>query len=249
MIRLEREGPVAVVWLDRPPVNALDEATVEQLGGVVDELAGDASVVAVVFRSAHDRFCAGADIAMIGGFLREEGGVDAMIAYIERLQDLYARIESLPQVTIAAIDGVATGGGLELALACDLRVAGRRVRLGLPEVNIGLLPGAGGTQRLSRIAGRATSLRTILTAELYTGEQAEGLGIVQWAVPDDEVQVHARALADGFAARSAASLTAVKRCVGLAPSDEGFRAEVDLSRELLENDATRRLIGEFLRDK
>lgn len=249
MIRLEVEGRVAVVWLDRPPVNALDEATVESLARVVEELAASPSIVAVIFRSAHHRFCAGADIAMIGRFLREDGGIDEMIAYIERLQGVYARIESLPQVTIAAIDGVATGGGLELALACDLRVAGHSVKLGLPEVNIGLLPGAGGTQRLTRIAGRAISLRSMLTAELHTGEEAERLGIVQWAVPDDEVQAYARSLADGCAERSPASLAAIKACVALAPSSEGYRAEIERSRDLLDDAATRDLVEAFLHDR
>lgn len=244
MIRLDVEGDVAFATLDRPPVNAIDEAMVDAMAEVMDEVDGG-DIGALVWRSAHPRFCAGADIAMIRRFLDADGGVDQMIAFTGRLQQVYARIESSPVVSIAAIDGVATGGGLELALACDLRVAGDDIRLGLPEVNIGLLPGAGGTQRLTRISGRGVALRTILTAELHTGAEAAELGIVQWAVPTEQVQDLAREIARGVAGRPRQALSEVKACVGLAPSAAGYRAELDGSRRLLEDPATRTTVNDF----
>lgn len=244
MIHLDVDGEVAIATLDRPPVNAIDEAMIDAMMDMLDDVE-QRDAGALLFRSAHSRFCAGADITMIRGFLDSDGGVDQMIGFTDRLQQVYARIESFPLVTVAAIDGVATGGGLELALACDLRVAGEDVRVGLPEVNIGLLPGAGGTQRLTRIAGRGTALRTILTAELHTGAEAVELGIVQWAVPTEQVQPFALDLARGVADRPRRALAEVKGCIALAPSDEGYRAELEGSRRLLEDPATRTTVNAF----
>src|SRR5207244_2387427 len=116
-----------------------------------------------------------------------------------RLQAAFTRIEELRIPTIAAMRGPATGGGLELPLACDLRVAAEDARYGLPEIKLGLLPGAGGTQRLTELAGRATSLRLILRGELVSGREACSLGIVHWALPPDEVEPYATELATELA--------------------------------------------------
>ena len=115
-------------------------------------------------------------------------GPDRMYAYVAGIQRLYARIERLPQVTLAEIGGAAMGGGLELALACDLRIAAVEAKLGLPEARLGLIPGAGGTQRLTRLCGRPVAARLILGAETLDGAAARELGIVHWAVPRAELR-------------------------------------------------------------
>jgi enoyl-CoA hydratase len=174
-------------------------------------------------------------------------GRSQLVAFVRRLQRAYARLERLPQATLAEIGGPALGGGLELALACDLRIAAQEARLGLPEARLGLLPGAGGTQRLARIAGEALAKRLILRAEIVDGREAAALGLVHWAVPAGELAARSRALANELAAIPAAALAACKRCIeaGLAGSD-GYAAELESTALLLASDETQRRVREFL---
>ena len=145
---------------------------------------------------------------------------------------------------MAAISGAATGGGLELALSCDFRVAGTSVRLGLPEVALGLLPGAGGTQRLTRIAGPGVATRMILGAELVSGSEAERLGIVHRAV-DDDVIGEAMKLATRLARLPRAAYGAAKRCMAASRGDDGYAREIAEIRTLIHTDETSRLLTEF----
>lgn len=226
MITVVIDEGVGVVTLDRPPVNALNEDMLAGLSAAVRQVADAPTVGAVLVRSAQQRFCAGADIDMISGYLASGEGADRMADFVRRLQAVYADLETLSVPTVAAIAGAATGGGLELALACDLRVAGRSARLGLPEVHIGLLPAAGGTQRLARTAGHATASRLILTGELVSGDQAAAMGIAGWVVPDGEVEEHAMVLARRLAGYSRNAVAASRRCIAMTPTPEGFEAEV-----------------------
>ena len=141
MIRTEHLDAVATVVLSRPPVNAIDPAFVSALNKALDEIER-AEPTAVVIRSDQKCFCAGADLSLIRGFFTEPGGVDAMVAYVKTLHMLFDRLESLEAVTLAVIDGPALGGGLELALSCDLRIASARSKIGLPEARVGMIPGA-----------------------------------------------------------------------------------------------------------
>src|SRR5207342_2828775 len=134
-------------------------------------------------RSAQKVFCAGADLREVRERIDAADGPDRMYAYVAGIQRLYSRIERLSQVTIAEIGGAAMGGGLELALACDLRIAAAEAKLGLPEARLGLIPGAGGTQRLTRLCGPALAARLILGAEIIDGAAAERLGAVHWTAP------------------------------------------------------------------
>ncbi|HUN69744.1 MAG TPA: enoyl-CoA hydratase-related protein, partial [Burkholderiales bacterium] len=164
------------------------------------------------------------------------------------MQKLFARLEALPQVTLAEIGGAALGGGLELALACDLRIAANEAKLGLPEVRLGLVPGAGGTQRLTRLAGRATALRLILTGETLEGAAARGLGLVQWAVPRTELPSRAAELAARTAAWPREALAACKSCIAAAgdPARDGYAEELASSRHLYASETTRSLVAGFL---
>ena len=169
MLAVSRRGAVAELTLARPPVNAIDDAMIAALHRALDELAAQPDAQVLHFRSEGKVFAAGADLALIQSWKDAPSPGGALSAYIDRLQGLYHRIESLPQVTLCEIAGAAMGGGYELALACDLRIAAEEAKIGLPEVGIGLIPGAGGTQRLTRLCGRGVAARVILMAEPVDG--------------------------------------------------------------------------------
>lgn len=248
MLTVERAGRVAVVTLSRPPVNALDDALIARLDAVLDEIVGDDEVTVLHIRSDLRTFCGGADLALIRSCCSTAEGPDAMIEVVKRMQRLFERIETAPVVTLAEIGGAALGGGMELALACDIRIAATEAKLGLPEVQLGLLPGAGGTQRLTRLCGRAIASRLILGAELIDGAEAERLGIVQWSEPRSHLAEEARNLAARFAALPRAALSAAKRCIAAQgdPTRDGFAEELAATRSLYDHPETRRRVSEFL---
>jgi enoyl-CoA hydratase/carnithine racemase len=241
------DGALAVLTLARAPVNAIDEAWLERMEGALEALERAESVSVLMVRSSERAFCAGADLALMRSRFASAEGRAQMIAFVRRLQGAYARLERLPQATLAEIGGAALGGGLELALACDLRLAAEDARLGLPEARLGLLPGAGGTQRLTRIAGEALAKRLILRAEIVDGREAAALGLVHWAVPASELAARSRALATELAALPAAALASCKRCIDAAVNGgDGYEAEVEATGSLLATAETQRRVREFL---
>jgi len=248
MLSLERLGRVAVATLSRPPVNALDDALIARFEEVLDQVAEDDGVTVLHLRSAHKAFCAGADLALMRASLATADGPDAMLAVVTRMQRLFERVETAPVVTIAEIGGAALGGGMELALACDLRVAAAEARLGLPEASLGLVPGAGGTQRLTRLCGRGIAARLILGAEVIDGAQAERLGLVQWARPGAQLAEWTRELAARAAALPKAALVAAKSCIAAHgdPGRDGFAEELAATRRLYAHPETRHRVSEFL---
>ena len=240
MIELAREGPLAVATLARAPVNAIDEQWLARLEQILGELQ-DTTVL--LLRSSQKAFCAGADLELMRSRFDTPDGRKRMVSFVREIQRVLERLERLPQVTLAEIGGPALGGGLELALACDLRIASEEARLGLPEPRLGLIPGAGGTQRLPRVAGEAVAKRLILGAEVVTGAQAVELGNIQWAVPAAEVSERARAIARDIAALPAAALAEAKACLG-APN--GYEREIEATARLLAQDETQRRVRAFL---
>lgn len=243
MIALDIEGPLAIATLARPPVNAIDEGWIARLSEVV-RTAARARVL--VIRSNQRTFSAGADLALMRSRFDSESGRAQMVAFAREMQLAYAELESAPLVCIAEIGGAAMGGGLELALACDFRIAAETARLGLPEARLGLLPGAGGTQRLTRLCGEATAKRLILGAEAVDGKEAARLGIVQWAVPPEELAPRALRLAQDLAALPAASLAACKRCIAAARGADGFDMELAATGALLASEDTQGRVRAFL---
>ena len=183
MFRIDSKDAVATLTLSHPPVNAISDEWVRSFEAKLDELAAGPRCTVLHIRSDQKVFCAGADLKEVRARMDARDGADQMYAYVAGIQRLYARIERLPQVTLAEIGGAAMGGGLELALACDLRIAAAEAKLGLPEARLGLIPGAGGTQRLTRLCGPALASRLILGAEILDGVAAAGLGVVQWTAP------------------------------------------------------------------
>jgi enoyl-CoA hydratase/carnithine racemase len=238
---------VATFTLSRPPVNAINEHWLASFERGVDQLARSRCSVMHV-RSNQKVFCAGADLDEISGRMALADGADRMYAYVARIQRLYARIEQLPQVTVAEIGGPAMGGGLELALACDLRIAASEARLGLPEARLGLIPGAGGTQRLTRLCGPAVAARLILGAEIVDGATARDLGIVQWAVTRERLAEETAEIVRGIAELPAAALAECKACIAAAgrPGRDGYADELEATRRLFLDENTRRRVDAFL---
>lgn len=248
MFTLEN-GPapgVHLVRLQRPPANAMSFDDVAALHALMEEAGALPDCRALVFMASGRFFSAGADIKVMQGPSGVAPPVARLVDLARRMQEAFAAIERFPVPTIAAINGIATGGGLELALACDFRIAAKDSRLGLTEARIGLIPGAGGTQRLTRVAGKAVALRMILTGEIVSGEEAARLGVVHEAVETAQVDARAMGLATALAAMPTQALRSAKRCIALAPSDRGFRAEIEETERLHGTEETRAAIAAFL---
>ncbi len=213
-IRCTIEDKVAVLVIDRPPVNAMNEQTLKELGAAIDELNANPEVKVIVITGAGQiAFSAGADVGLFAKIIKEQD-LAAGKAFIELGQQTFNKIEASNKPVIAAINGVCLGGGLELALACHMRICGDRVRLGFTEVNLGIFPGWGGTQRLPRIVGPAKATEMILTGEQITAQQAVQLRLVNMVVPGGEVMRQAKGLAAKVANKSmvatSAALTSIR---------------------------------------
>ena len=239
---------VFTLTLARPPVNALDEALVEAIEAAVESACADPEIAVLHLRSACRVFGAGADLALMRQSIATPEGLERMLELVARLQGLAARLESAPLVTGAEIGGAALGGGFELALACDLRIAAHEARLGLPEAGLGLLAAAGGTQRLTRLVGPGLAKRLILGAETVDGATAERLGLVQWALPRAELADAARALTERIAVMPRQATAAAKQCIAAALDGQrdGFAEELAHTRSLYQHPATRALVAAFL---
>jgi len=242
---------IATLTLSHAPVNAISEEWIARFDAMLDDLAVRSDWRVLHLRSDQKVFCAGADLKQIGDRIAAADGPDRTFSYVAAMQRLYARIEKLPQVTLAEVGGAAMGGGLELALACDLRICAVEAKLGLPEARLGLIPGAGGTQRLTRLCGRPVAARLILGAEQIDGLAAGALGIVHWAVPRAELAESAIAIARRIAALPAAALAASKLCIAAAcePGRTGYFEELEATRLLLTNSETRERVKAFMAGK
>jgi enoyl-CoA hydratase/carnithine racemase len=243
MIRLEVAGAVAVATLARPPVNAIHEAWVARLRAVIAQAK---NWHVLLIRSEQKVFSAGADLALMRSRFDGADGRRKMVALARGMQRAFALLEASPLVSIAEIGGAAMGGGLELALACDFRIASAAAQLGLPEARLGLLPGAGGTQRLTRLCGEATAKRLILGAEVVDGAQAARLGVVQWAVPQEALAARAMQLAQDLAGLPAEALAGCKRCIAAAGGEEGYELELEATGKLLAGAGTQARVRAFL---
>ncbi|MCL6636561.1 MAG: enoyl-CoA hydratase/isomerase family protein [Alicyclobacillus sp.] len=218
---VQHEGPVAVLTLNREQqLNALDEALLSELSGHLRALADDPGVRAVVLCGRGRAFAAGADIAAM-----QPLGPAAAERFARLGQAVFQQIERLPKPVIALIHGYALGGGLELALACDLRIAAHGAQLGQPEIRLGILPGFGGTQRLPRLVGRGRALQLLLTGERITADAALEMGLVNEVVAPDALYTTGLARARQLAELPPLALAWLKRAVY-----EG--TELDLARGL-----------------
>ena len=251
MIRLEFDGAIATATLARAPVNAIDEAWIARLHEVLQQAEQAAAVSVLLVRSGERTFSAGADLELMRSRFETAPGRAKMIAFVREMQRAYAHLEKSRLVSIAEIGGAAMGGGMELALACDLRMAANEAKLGLPEARLGLLPGAGGTQRLTLLCGEPVAKRLILGAEVLDGAQAAALGVVHWSVPRDVLAAKARELAERVAALPSAALAACKRCISAAgkPDHDGYGMELAATEDLLASERTQALVRAFLQGR
>jgi enoyl-CoA hydratase len=247
-VHVERCGAVLRLTLDRAPVNAFDGTLLARLDAALGQAEADDGVAVLHLRSAHKAFCAGADLALIRHSISTPQGLDAMLATVQGLQRVFARLEALPCLTLAELGGAALGGGFELALACDWRIAAHEARLGLPEAGLGLLAAAGGTQRLTKLVGPGLARRLLLGAETVGGEQALALGLVQWSVPRAGLAAAAQALAERAATVPRHTMAENKRCIALAMAvqGDGYAAEIAATRRLYEHPETRRRVSAFI---
>jgi len=240
---------IATVTMCRAPVNALSEEWGDGFDRVLDELGARADWTVLHLRSSQKVFAAGADLAQIHSWTCGLAPARRLSRYIDRLQTVFRRLERLPQITLAEIGGAALGGGLELALSCDLRMAAVEAKLGLPEVGLGLIPGLGGTQRLTRLCGASVASRMILGAEVVDGVGARELGLVQWSVARASIADEAATLARRIAGLPAPALRAAKELIAAAgaSSATGFALERELGGQLLETREAKACILAFLR--
>jgi enoyl-CoA hydratase len=248
VISVERRGPVAVATISRPPANALNEELVSRLEEVVKEAAADESITVLHLRTDQKIFCGGADLAFMQACFSTPEGPHAMLEVVRRLQRLFDQMEAAPVIFLVELGGAALGGGFELALACDLRVAAMEAKMGLPEVRLGLVPGAGGTQRLTRLCGPGVAKRLILGAEVIDGAEAQRLGLVHWVQPRAQLAEWTRDLATRLGSMSRAAVGAAKACIaaqGQAGRD-GYAEELKFTLSLYNNADTRQKVKEFL---
>lgn len=252
MFDIDLRGGVARLTLNRPPANAINREWVREFHAVLDDLGGRDDWSVLHIASALTIFSAGADIKEMRTVFEGGKDVSSLVEAVPEYQGLFSRIEALPQITLAEIGGAAMGGGFELALACDLRIVADEAMVGLPEVRIGLLPGAGGTQRLTRLCGRATALRIINGIEMVDGRTAVQLGMAQWHAPLSQLSDRAAEIARRFADQPARASRLAKECINMAASGdpaEGYKLEYVHSKALLESAEAGKLIKSFLARK
>ncbi|MFF0472911.1 enoyl-CoA hydratase/isomerase family protein [Streptomyces sp. NPDC004284] len=216
-VNLEVAEGVGTIRLDRPPMNALDVATQDRLRELAQEATDRDDVRAVVLYGGEKVFAAGADI-------KEMQVMDhvAMVKRARALQDSFTAVARIPKPVVAAITGYALGGGCELALCADYRIAADNAKLGQPEILLGLIPGAGGTQRLSRLVGPSKAKDLIFTGRMVKADEALTLGLVDRVVPAAEVYEQAHAWAAKLAQGPAVALRAAKEAI-----DQGLEADID----------------------
>ncbi len=220
VVELDVSAGVATIRVDRPPMNALDTEVQAGLAEAAVEVGERSDVRVVVVYGGPKVFAAGADVKEMSGW-----DYQTMVARSRRLQDSFTAVADIHKPTIAAITGYALGGGLELALACDLRVCGDNAKLGLPEILLGIIPGAGGTQRLPRLVGPSRAKDLILTGRFVGADEAKAIGLVDRVVGPDEVYDEAIALASQLAKGAALAQQAA-----LSAIDHGI--ETDLANGL-----------------
>src|SRR3984885_7378174 len=219
-VRVETDQAIATIRLERPPMNALNAQVQDEIAAAAAEVSADPGVRAVVLYGGPKVFAAGADIKEMA-----DASYRRMAADSRRLQASFTAVAKIPKPVVAAITGYALGGGLELALCADFRVMGETARVGQPEILLGIIPGAGGTQRLPRLIGPARAKDIVFTGRFVGAEEALAIGLVDRVVPDAEVYQAARDLVSRYATGPAAALRAAKQAI-----DDGL--EVDLSTGL-----------------
>ena len=208
-VTLEKQGHVGVVTMNRPEaLNALNDQVLRDLDAVLTQAEEDTELYVLVVTGAGRSFVAGADIGQMSGFSAVEGKAFGVYG-----NQVFAKLENLSKPTIAAVNGFALGGGCELAMACDIRLASEKAKFGQPETGLGITPGFGGTQRLPRIVGVSKAMELILTAKTIGAEEAKAIGLVSEVYPPEELMDKAMELAQAICANAPIAVAESKRCI------------------------------------
>jgi enoyl-CoA hydratase len=259
-IDLRRDGAVLIATLNNPPQNLMNARMVEEMHSVVDAIAGDDDVRALIFTGgAEGIFITHYDVgelSTLSDAVRSRSSPSATAAgesaprELHPLDRLSLKLRDLPQPVIAAINGTAMGGGCELTLACDFRIMARGYPIGLPEVRVGILPGAGGTQRMPKLIGAAKALELLLLGNTVDADEAARLGIVHRAVDPGRVLDDALALARELASRPRTAVAEIKRCIYYSMEhgiEDGLRFEAAAFMRTMRSDDASRLMKAYLK--
>ena len=224
-IIIEKQNNIAVITINRPSqLNALNKLTIQELNHALHELNEEAETRVVVITGTGDKsFVAGADIKEFSEFSNSEGAELARLGQ----EKLFNFIENMSKPVIAAINGFALGGGLELALACHMRVIADTAKLSLPEVSLGLIPGYGGTQRLTQLVGKGKAIELIITAQMITAQDANALGIANYVVPASELLKNTLKLALRVVGNSGSAIASAIKAVNAGINDNGYATEIE----------------------
>lgn len=205
-VEVTKQGNIGIITMNRPEaLNALSSAVFADLTKALDQVEHDDDVYVVIITGAGRAFVAGADIGEMANMNVEEG-----LAFSELGNGLLMRVDMFPKPTIAAVNGFALGGGCELSLACDIRIASEKAKFGQPEVGLGIIPGFGGTQRMARIIGTGPAMELIFTADTIDAKQAEKIGMVNHVVPAEELMNTAIAMAEKIASKAQVAIRTSK---------------------------------------
>lgn len=209
-VLLEKKGHIAVATINRPKaLNALNSQVLEDIDQLVEQVKADDEIRALVITGSGEKaFVAGADIGEMSTLTKAEGE-----AFGKKGNDVFRKLETLPIPTIAAVNGFALGGGCELSMACDIRLASEKAKFGQPEVGLGITPGFGGTQRLARIVGVSNAMELILTAKTINAARAQELGLVSHVYPPEELMDKAMELAQAIAANAQVAVRQSKAAI------------------------------------
>lgn len=226
-IRLDFEGPLAMLTIDRPTaMNAFNTKALQEIEVALRFLSHDTDLRALIVTGAGDRaFVAGADIAEMANFTPKEARSFAGVGH-----RVFHLMESLNIPTIAAVNGFALGGGCELALACDLIYASEKAKFGQPEVNLGVIPGFGGTQRLTRLVGRTRAMELIFTGKIIDAQKAKEIGLVLEVLPHDQLMAHCRSVAEEMMKKGPLAIAQAKRVIQFG-ADGDLRSANELERQ------------------
>ncbi len=244
-VKLETREKIAIAWLDRPPANSISPEVAEALHTLWRAVTTGGSVRSLIIASANPMlFCAGADIKAFSNM--DTVGAAALI---DRMQALLREMETASIATIAAVNAAAFGGGCELAMACDFRLVAESASFGQPEINLGIIPAFGGTQRLPRLVGTGKALELNLTGEAISSAEALDLGLVTRLVPDHELFDSALAWAHKLAGQAPVAVHQIKSVTGVGDLERGIEAEKDAAARVFASEDSREGISAFLQKR
>jgi len=244
-VEFETRGQVGVLTINRPEaLNALNDAVISQLDQVLDAIDLNAVRCVIVTGAGPKAFVAGADIALMSGLNKQEGA-----AFSRHGNDVFRKLETLPIPTIAAVNGFALGGGCELSMSCDIRLASEAAVFGQPEVGLGITPGFGGTQRMARLVGMGKAKELIYTARNIKAPEALAIGLVQAVYPAEELMAQAEKMADRIAGNAPIAVRACKKAIngGLQVDvDAGIKIEEELFGTCFDTEDQRNAMTAFV---